>query len=222
MIKVVVADKHALFREGLTYILNNEEGVKCIGIAVDGEEAVRLSKKLSPDIALIDVDLPKLTGTDAITKIKSASPTTRVILLTHNSESHHIEAALASGADGYLLKDIAHDQLMNAIHSALAGEGMFNLKILKKTSPILSAHKNDVKGKLLRLRNREIEILKLVALGMSNKEIADKLYISTHTVGIHLVNLFKKLCVESRTAAVAYAIREGLVDPSDFNSNDKD
>jgi NarL family two-component system response regulator LiaR len=99
---------------------------------------------------------------------------------------------------------------------------VFNLSTIKKTSPILSAHKNEAKGKLLRLRKREIEILKLVAVGMSNKEIADNLYISTHTVGIHLVNLFKKLCVESRTAAVAYAIREGLVESSDFNPNSDD
>ena len=219
MIRVIIADEHSVFREGLKHILKRAKDIDCVGVAEDGIEALRLAKELRPDIVILDISLPKLEGTKAAKQIKSACPGTRILLLTHCYQPHCIESSILAGVDGYLLKNAPHNQLINAIRMVCAGEGVFNLEIVRGMMGILTTHMD--KDKFNKLHSRELEVLKLVATGMSNKDIADELCISTHTVGVHLVHVFRKLEVGSRTEAVTYAIRNGLVNLNDLTSSDQ-
>ena len=219
MIRVIIADNHPLFREGLQYIFQHEKDIECIGIAEDGIEVVRLAKRLHPDVIILDISLPKLDGNVAAKQIKLVIPTTRIILLTQCYEPHCIESSIASGVDGYILKDAPRIELMNAIRMVYAGEGVFNLEVFKKMQGILTNQMYNSNGGPDRLHERELEILKFVATGISNKEIASRLCISPHTVGVHLVNVFKKLDVESRTEAVTYALNKGLIDLAELGSD---
>ena len=222
MIRVIVADRHELFRDGLEYIFRHEKDIECVGIAEDGIEVIRLVKRLRPDIVILDIDLPKLDGDLTIKQIKSASQATRILILTHCYEQQCIESSVASGVDGYLLKHTPRTELMNAIRMIYAGEGVVNLDVFREMMAILTVNmnKSNTNSEPCNLHNRELQILKLVAIGISNKEIASKLFISPHTVGVHLVNIFKKLGVESRTEAVAYALNNGLIDLSELSSDE--
>jgi DNA-binding NarL/FixJ family response regulator len=218
VIKLMIADKHELFSEGLRHILNREKDMECVGLAHDGVEAVRLAKELLPDIVIMDIMLP-IDGAEAAKQIKSACPDTRIILLTHCYEPHCIQSSILIGADGYLLKNVPEKALIDAIRMIYAGEGVFNLEIVNSMMSLLSNRTDEYKDKLCDLSSRELEVLKCVARGMSNREVADKLYISSHTVGIHLVNIYKKLGVRSRTGAIAYALATGLIEITELSSN---
>ena len=211
MIRVMIVDAHPLFLEGVRLILKPLKDIECVGTAHDGAEAVKLAKELLPDIVVMDLTLPTMDGSKAAKQIKSACPDTRVVLLTHCYEPHCIESSIWAGVDGYLLKNAPYKELVDAIRMVYAGEGVFSLEIMKGMISGLSARVDKHIGKAGGLHNRELEVLKCVARGMSNKEVADALYISPHTVGIHLVNIFKKLSVTSRTAAVARAFTMGLI-----------
>jgi len=215
-IRVLIADDHPVFREGLCQLIEQEEDLECVARPADGEEAVRLAIELLPDVAIIDIAMPKLNGIEAASQIKAARPTIAILMVSAFGYESYILASLRAGAAGYLLKNAPLRELTNAIRSVHAGEAVFDFKA---TSKILRRLAND-KGKeridLEELQPRELEVLRLAGKGMSNKEIAGELVISERTVQTHLVNIFRKLDVGSRTEAVLHALREGWLTLDDL------
>ena len=212
----MIADDHPAFREGLCQLLEGEEDLKCIAKPEDGEEAVRLAKELAPDVAIIDVAMPKLNGIEAAKQIKVACPNTAILMVSAFGYESYVLASLRAGAAGYLLKSAPLRELTNAVHSVQAGEGVFDLKAASKILQRLSAEKGEEKRSPEELHRRELQVLKLAAKGISNKQIASKLSISERTVQTHLVNIFRKLGVGSRTEAVLHALKEGWLTLDDL------
>lgn len=215
-IRVLVADDHPVFREGLRQLLEQEADMECVGGTADGEEAVRLAKELLPDVAVIDVAMPKLNGIEAARQIKAACPATAILMVSAFGYESYLLAALRVGAAGYLLKSAAPRELTNAVRSVHAGEAVFDLKAASKVLHRLAAEKGEERRGLEELQSRELEVLKLAAKGMSNKEIGRELGISERTVQSHLVNIFRKLEVGSRTEAVLHALHEGWLTLDDL------
>ena len=207
-IRIVIADDHPAFRDGLCRLLEDESDIQVVARAADGEEAVRLVKELSPDLAVVDVAMPKLNGIEVTKQIRACYPGTQVLIVSaHNIEAYML-AALRSGAAGYLLKTAPLAEIVNAIRLVHSGGGVFDLKAGSRMMSRLASQKGEGRSGET-LHARELEVLKLVAKGMGNKEVARNLVISERTVHTHLINIFRKLNVGSRTEAVLYALREG-------------
>lgn len=221
-IKVLVADDHTLFCEALCPLLKSEEDMDCVALAKDGEEAVRLAKELLPDVALIDIEMPKMDGIEAAKQIKTACPTTAVIIVSGYKYAHYILASVEAGVDGYLLKHTPRRELINAIRMVHCGQGVFSLEATAKVLRGIATEKSGEEISLGSLHPRELEVLKMTARGMTNKEIAAKLCISPHTVGTHLVNIFRKLGVDTRTEATLYTLKEGLLTVDDLTRETQD
>jgi two-component system, NarL family, response regulator LiaR len=215
-IKVVIADNHPAFREGLCRLLQDEKGLEVIGQAADGEEIVNISKELKPDVAIVDVAMPKLSGIEATKRIKETSPNTAVLIVSAFNYQTYILASLRAGAAGYLTKDTPIRELITAVRLAHAGDGVIDRSAANNIIRHLIADKNGKKGNL-DLYPREVEVLKLTGKGMRNKEIAKELSISERTVQAHLSNIFNKLEVDSRTEAVLQALKEGWLDICDLS-----
>lgn len=209
-IKILLADDHPLFREGLYRLFQDENGLECVGMAADGEEAVRLTQELKPDISVIDVNMPGLTGIDAAKQIKATCPKTAVLMLSAYNYNHYIVASIQAGADGYLLKNTPRRELIEAIKMINSGKGIFNIEVLRRISG------DGARPNVKELRERELDVLKLAARGLSNKQISSELNITDNTVGTHLVNIFRKLGIQSRTEAVLYSLKEGLISTDDI------
>lgn len=208
-IKVLVADDHLLAQQGLRRILEQADDIECVAVAKNGKRAAELARKKLPDVALLDVAMPVMNGIEATKVIKASCPSTAVIILSAYDYDHYIHACVEAGASGYLLKnDVLPRRLVNAIRTVHGGTNVFDRKageIMRKM-----AIRKGKRGPVLdELRNRELQILKLVIKGMSNKEIATELCISEQTVGTHLANIFKKLGVQSRVEAMLYALKKG-------------
>ncbi|MFC2036100.1 response regulator [Chloroflexota bacterium] len=220
-ISIVLADDHALFREGTRGVINLERDLEVIGEADDGEEAVRLVNKLHPHVALIDIAMPKVNGIEATKQIKAGSPTTAVLILTAYDNDQYIFALLEAGAAGYLLKNISGEELVNAIHAVHAGEAVLHPAIARKVFNRFTASEQESSPTFLsyNLSKREMEILRLAANGMSNQEIAGKLYLSRRTIQSHMTNIFTKMNVGSRTEATIQAFAKGWITPSDISQN---
>lgn len=214
-IRVLVADDHPVFGEGLCRLLNHEKDLYCIGVAADGLEAVKLAKELHPDVALVDVSMPKMNGIEAAKQIKRICPTTVVLMLSAYKYQHYVRACIEARADGYLLKTTPRRELIYAIRMAYGGQGVFNLEATSNVLHGLASLKDKQRAGLCRLHSRELQVLKLAARGMGNKQIASELGITSNTVGSHFVNIFRKLRVESRTEAVLYALNEGFITMDD-------
>jgi two-component system, NarL family, response regulator LiaR len=214
-IRVVVADNHPAFREGLCRLLADEKELEVVGQAGDGEEIVALSQELKPDVAIVDVAMPKLSGIEATKRIKETSPNTAVLIVSAFNYQTYILASLRAGAAGYLTKDTPIRELVTAVRLAYAGDGIIDRSAANNIIRHLIAVKDGKKGNL-DLYPREIEVLKLTAKGMRNKEIAKELNISERTVQAHLSNIFNKLEVDSRTEAVLQALKEGWLDICDL------
>jgi len=210
-IRVLIADNHPVFREGLARLFQEEEDLECIATAKDGDEAIKLAEELKPDVAIIDVNMPNTSGIDALKQIKKAHPGIGILMLSAYTYSHYVNSAIQAGADGYLVKNIPRHKLIEAIRMINDGQGVFNLEASGDVLRKLTAEENGQIASANTLYKRELEVLKLVAKGMTNKQIAGELNISDNTVGTHLVNIFRKLGVESRTEATLYALREGLI-----------
>jgi NarL family two-component system response regulator LiaR len=215
-IRVVIADNHPAFREGLCRLLEDEKELEVVGQAADGEEIVTLSRTLKPDVAIVDVAMPKLSGIEATKLIKESSPKTAVLIVSAFNYQTYILASLRAGAAGYLTKDTPIRELVTAVRLANAGDGIIDRSAANNIIRHLIADKDGKKAGL-ELYPREIEVLKLTARGMRNKEIAKELNISERTVQAHLSNIFNKLEVDSRTEAVLQALKEGWLDICDLS-----
>lgn len=216
-IRVLVADDHPTFRDGLCRLLEEEDDLEVIGKPADGVETVRLVKELHPDVAIIDVVMPQLNGIEAAKEIKAACPTTAILMLSAYDYESYILASLQAGVAGYISKSTHIGELISSIRLIHSGKAVFNLKGIKKAISHVSSNREPRKG-TMRLQQRELEILGLVARGMTNKAIAAELGISQRTVQTHLFNIFRKLEVSSRTEAVFTALRKGWLTPHDLPS----
>ena len=210
-ISILVADDHALVREGTRERLEREEDFEVVGEAADGAEAVRLVDQLKPNVAIIDIAMPNLNGIDATRQIKKNQPSTAVLVLSAYDDDQYIYAVLEAGADGYLLKNVRGHQLVDAIRDVCAGEMVLAphvaRKVVKWFSSLSHGHRPEAAGDFL--SERELEVLRLAAKGMGNKEIAAELALSVRTVQSHLGRIFDKLGASSRTEAVLRALKEG-------------
>lgn len=210
-IKVIIADDHVLFREGTRKIIEQEPDMEVAGEANDGREAIELVSKLKPHVALMDIAMPKINGIEATKQIKVRYPTTAVLILTAYDNDQYILSLLDAGAAGYLLKNVSGSDLVNAIRAVHAGEAVLHPVIARKVFARLS-RPGEASGETVPPRDfseREVEILKLAAKGMSNQEIAETLFLSRRTIQAHLVNIFRKMDVGSRTEAVLQALKRG-------------
>ncbi len=216
-VRVLLADDHALFRQGVRRLLESCGDVEVVGEAETGEQTVRLVEDLAPDVVLLDVAMPGLSGIDAARMIKSRSPRTGIIMLTVHADEEYLFEAIKAGAMGYLLKDCTPDDLIRAIRVVHGGEGLLAPTMAAKVMREFARTREraDLADVHLPLTPREVEILQHVAAGLANKEIARRLSISERTVKNHLSNIMEKLHVNSRTQAAVYALRRGLVPPPD-------
>ena len=208
-IRLLIADDHPTFLEGLSRLLQDEEDLECIAKSTDGVETIKLAKELEPDVAIIDVSMPNLNGIEAAKQIKAACPTTAVLMISGFEYQSYIVASLQAGARGYMSKNAPLNEIVSAIRLVHKGGSVLDLKDTDKVVRYLTARGGSNKIDFEQLQSRELEVLKLAAKGMSNKEIAKELFISERTVQTHLVNIFRKLGVGSRTQAVLDGLRKG-------------
>jgi two-component system, NarL family, response regulator LiaR len=212
-IKVLIADDHAVVREGTRRILEQEPDMEVVGEAGDGEEAVNLATDLKPDVAIIDIAMPKMDGIEATKRIKAAWPSINVLILSAYDDDQFIFSLLEAGAAGYLLKSIRSRELIDAIRAVYSGESVLHPSIARKVLNRFVSTSGKPEGQEPSgvLSDREMEVLKLAARGLSNQDIAEKLCLSIRTVQGHLGHIFNKLQVGSRTEAVVRALKEGWV-----------
>jgi DNA-binding NarL/FixJ family response regulator len=210
-IRVIIGHGHPVISEGLSRILAEEEDIEVVATTTDGEEAARMAKELRPDVAVIDIVMPKLNGIQVAKQIKADSPTTAILMLSEYRYGANVLPSLRAGALGYMLENCPLSELISAIHLVHDGERVFAPKAAADILYRLSA-RHDTEGRLVDvLHDRELEILKLVTKGLHNKDIANKLGISERTVQTHLINIFRKLGVNSRTEAVVEVLRKGWI-----------
>lgn len=216
---IILADDHPVVRKALKNALEKEIDFIVMAEAGDGEEAVSLVSELIPDVVIMDIGMPKLNGIEATRQIKALYPDIIVLVLTIYDDIEHILGILESGADGYLTKNILVEDIIKSIHSVVAGETVLSPQVFQQVLKYALRHSTkplrlDTGAKLT---SRELEILQLIAEGISNKEIANKLNISTRTVKSHMVDIFRKLDVSSRTEAVITSLRIGLISIEDIS-----
>jgi DNA-binding NarL/FixJ family response regulator len=212
-IKILLADDHAFVRQGTRELLEQREDLEVIAEASDGQEAVQLAIKERPDVVIMDFAMPKLNGIEATRHIKAIAPGIAVLVLTAYDNEQYIFAFLEAGAAGYLLKDVSVEQLVHAVRAVHAGESMLHPAITRKVINRFaqSEEKNHPYNGIDQLTDRELEVLRLAAMGMSNRSISRELNISVRTVQTHLSNVFNKMGVGSRTEAVMQGLRKGLI-----------
>jgi DNA-binding NarL/FixJ family response regulator len=215
-LRVLVVDDHALFRRGLQMVLEQEEDLELIGEASDGNEAVEKATELMPDVILMDVRMPKRSGIEAAGQIKDLLPHVKILMLTISDEEADLYEAIKAGASGYLLKEIPIEEVADAIRSVWAGQSRISpsmaSKLLNEFAAISKAGSERPQVPTPRLTDREMEVLRLVAQGLNNRDIAKQLFISENTVKNHIRNILEKLHLHSRMEAVVYAVREKLLE----------
>lgn len=212
-IKILIADDHAVVREGTRQILAQEPDLEVVAEAADGEEAIRLAGEYKPDVAIMDIAMPKCDGIEATRKIKGLYPGIAVLILSAYDDDQFVFSLLEAGAAGYLLKSIRGRELIDAVRAVYAGESVLHPSIARKVlnrfvpTPGKAAAQKPVEV----LSDREVEVLKLATQGLSNQEIAEKLCLSLRTVQAHLGHIFNKLEVSSRTEAVVRGLKVGWI-----------
>jgi DNA-binding NarL/FixJ family response regulator len=223
-LRILLVDDHKLFRRGIELLLASHEGFEVVGSAGDGLEAIALARKTEPDLILMDVEMPRCNGLEAVRQIKSEMPHVKVVMLTVSDDSDDLFDAIKSGAQGYLLKDIEPDQLVDMLEGVRHGEaplsGLMAARILdefSRAAPVARSVADQESAVLAGdaapgLTEREIEVLELVVAGRSNTEIAKDLFITTYTVKNHLSNILSKLHLQNRVQLAVYAVRQRLVE----------
>ncbi len=215
MIKVLIVDDHCVVREGISSILSIVDGIEVVGEAKDGQEAIEQARELLPDVVLIDISMPRMDGVAATRAIKNEHPHMGIVALTMYEEDQYIYDMIRGGATGYLLKNTDSSELIKAIQAVFRGESMINPSVASK---ILSEFSQLSEGKGRRTRSdhdltdRELSVIRLLAEGKTNKEIANALDLSEKTVKNHVRNIFHKLHAYDRTHAAMLALRKGLID----------
>lgn len=216
--KIFLADDHAILREGLRYILGSVTGYEVVGESGDGREALGMIEKLKPDIAIIDISMPGMTGVEIARQVKKYTRTVRIIILSRHDNEEYVNELLKLGVNGYVLKDNAGDDLLRAVAEVSKGNIYLSPRITRKiVTDYLSPNVREASGRpdsqFTALSTREREILKLIAEGRSNAEIASTLWISDKTVKVHRSNIMKKLGIHKVADLVKYAVKSGLVEP---------
>lgn len=218
-IRVLLAEDHAMVREGTRRILEGEQDMEVIGEVADGQEAIRLTEALHPDVVLMDIAMPGINGVKATQEIKAIAPSTAVLILSAYDDDAYLFAVLEAGAAGYLLKNCKANELVEAVRAIMRGESVLHpvvaSKVLKRLFNGQGSAQDHVEPLLTK---REIEVLKVAARGLSNKDIAKTLRLSSRTVQAHLGNIFNKLNVSSRTEAVISAMRVGILSTEDIQN----
>jgi DNA-binding NarL/FixJ family response regulator len=214
LVRVLVVDDHALFRHGLLQVLHTAPDIEVVAEASDASSAIDLAAEWLPDLVLMDVRMPGMNGIEAARRIRAAQPAVRILMLTESEEEDDLYGAVRAGATGYLLKEVAIDEIADAIRAVASGQAlvspMMTTKLLSEFNALSRRVEEEYDGR--RLTRRELEVLRLIARGLSNKDIAAELVIAENTVRNHVRNILEKLEVRSRVEAAMYAVREKLVD----------
>jgi NarL family two-component system response regulator LiaR len=210
-IRILIVDDHSIVREGQRALIETEPGLELVGEAADGFEAVQMARSLQPDVIMIDLIMPRMGGIEAIEEIKAENPEVNILVLTSFAEDEKVYSAIKAGALGYRLKDASPHELLTAIREIHRGEPSMDPSIAHKLMRELQ-RSSDLPPTEEPLTEREVEVLKLVAQGQPNQEIAETLVISERTVRTHVSNILNKLHLANRTQAALYALREGLAD----------
>ncbi|GGE18302.1 DNA-binding response regulator [Marinithermofilum abyssi] len=211
-INVLLVDDHAVLRDGLSNIISLEEDMEVVGQANSGAEALQMIEELEPHVVLMDINMPGMSGVEAIRRIRAKNTQIAVLVLTMYDRDEYLYESIRAGATGYLLKDAPSSDVIEAIRSASRGESTLHPVMARKLLDNLSGEKKtDRRGNDDSLTPRELDVLQLMVKGLSNKEIAEQLFISDKTVKIHVSNILKKLGVKSRSQAIIYAIQHELV-----------
>ncbi|MBN9654731.1 response regulator transcription factor [Halobacillus sp. GSS1] len=214
-IKILVCDDHEILRKGIVELLNLQEGMKVIGEAVNGSEAVAHTESMKPDVVLMDIQMPVCSGLEAVKEIREHNKEVKIIMLTVSDEEKDLYTSIKYGANGYLLKNMNLNELFAHIHGVLKGEASFSPGLANK---LLNEFKSmaeqlqSQKSSQYNLSDREMEVLDLVVKGLANEEIGEQLFISQHTVKKHLGNILQKLHVKNRHQAADFAVKKGIVD----------
>ncbi|HWG61541.1 MAG TPA: response regulator transcription factor [Streptosporangiaceae bacterium] len=219
-IRTLIVDDHALFRRGLEMVLAAEEDIELVGEASDGAEAVEKAAESLPDVVLMDIRMPKSSGIEACRAMKEAAPSAKIVILTISDEEEDLFEAIRAGASGYLLKDIPLDEVADVVRAVHGGQSLINPSMAAKLlTEFATMAKRDADEEqpaqqvpAPRLTDREMQVLKLVARGMNNRDIAKELFISENTVKNHVRNILEKLQIHSRMEAVMIAVREKLIE----------
>jgi two-component system NarL family response regulator len=213
-VRVLIADDQAVFRRGLFVVLSSEDTIEVVAEAQNGQEAIAKTEELAPDVVLMDVRMPRVNGIDAARQIREISPSTKILMLTVSDEEEDLYQAIKAGANGYLLKEISVEEVADAIRAVAQGRSLISpfmaSKLLNEFNSL--ARRAEERDEYLapRLTARELDVLRLVARGMSNREIADTLFISENTVKNHVRNILEKLHLHTRMEAVLYAMDKRL------------
>jgi DNA-binding NarL/FixJ family response regulator len=212
-IRTMIVDDHALFRRGLEMVLEGEPDIELVGQASDGTEAVEKAAESLPDIVLMDIRMPRSNGIEACRAMKEAAPSAKIIILTISDEEEDLFEAIRAGASGYLLKDIPLDEVADTVRAVHGGQSLINPSMAAKLLTEFAALARRAQElPAPRLTEREMQVLKLVARGMNNRDIAKELFISENTVKNHVRNILEKLQIHSRMEAVMVAVREKLIE----------
>jgi len=209
-ISVLLVDDHRVVRQGLRDFLELQDGIEVIGEAASGEEGVKAAQELLPDVVLMDLVMPGIDGVETTRRVKTVSPSSRIIVLTSFADDDKVFPAIKAGAISYLLKDVQPEELARAIRAAQRGEAVLHSEVAAKLMQEFSAPR-PADAPVEQLTEREMDVLRLIAKGKSNKEIADTLIISEKTVKTHVSNILSKLHLADRTQAAIYALRQRLV-----------
>lgn len=210
-ITVLVVDDHAVVRQGVRAFLTAQPDLVVVGTAASGEEALRLVAEHAPDVVLVDLVMPGMDGVETTRRLRQLSPRTRVLILTSYDQDEHIFPAIRAGALSYLLKEIGPEELVEAIRRAARGEAVLHPRVAARVVQELHGTRKDQPNAFADLSERELEVLRQIADGLSNEEIAERLIISEKTVKSHVSNILAKLHVADRTQAAVFAWREGVV-----------
>lgn len=210
-IRLLIADDHHVVRRGLVFFLKTQKEIEVIAEAKNGQEAVEMAEQLKPDIILMDLDMPVMNGIEATRLIKLSDSNVKIMILTSFSDQDHVIPAIEAGASGYQLKDIEPDELVKTIIQLMNGENQLHPKATSHLLTHLTNKSHDERKPIDDLTNRELDVLKEIAKGKSNKEIAAALFITEKTVKSHVSNLLSKLQLADRTQAALYAVKNGLV-----------